>query len=108
MHIRSLADLRAGRAASGRPYLEFQRSDALSVGLYVMAAGGIDRQQPHSEDEVYVVMSGRAQFTAGNETRPVSAGDTIFVAAGVPHRFHDVIDELELIVVFAPPESAAD
>jgi mannose-6-phosphate isomerase-like protein (cupin superfamily) len=77
----------------------------MSVGLYVLRVGDVDRQQPHREDEVYVVMSGRARFTAGDETRDVNIGDTIFVAAGVSHRFHDITEDMQLIVVFAPPES---
>ena len=87
-----------------RPYVELLREDAMSVGLYVLPAGGIDGQSPHTEDEVYVVMSGSAKFTAGDESRAVGAGDAIFVAAGTPHRFHDITDELRLVVVFAPPE----
>ncbi|MEA2676019.1 MAG: hypothetical protein QOJ81_160 [Chloroflexota bacterium] len=105
MDLRSIADLLAEQSASGRAYLEFLRSDALSVGLYVLRVGDIDRQQPHGEDEIYVVMSGRSRFTAGDETRDVVPGDTIFVAAGVPHRFHDITDDMQLIVVFAPPET---
>jgi mannose-6-phosphate isomerase-like protein (cupin superfamily) len=50
-------------------------------------------------------MSGHSRFTAGEKTRDVKPGDTIFVGAGVTHRFHDITDDLELIVVFAPPES---
>jgi quercetin dioxygenase-like cupin family protein len=54
-------------------------------------------------------MSGTALFTAADQTRPVQRGDTLFVAAHVPHRFHDITDELRVIVVFAPPEgSGAD
>lgn len=49
-------------------------------------------------------MAGGALFTAGNETREVRAGDVIFVAAGVPHRFHDISEELRIVVVFAPAE----
>ena len=105
MDLHRLADLLAEQSAAGKPYLEFLRSEALSVGLYVLRAGDVDRQLPHREDEVYVVMAGRSQFAAGEETREVKAGDTIFVAAGVPHRFHDIEAELRLIVVFAPPES---
>jgi mannose-6-phosphate isomerase-like protein (cupin superfamily) len=105
MDRHDLAELGAQRAASGRPYLEFLRSDSMSVGLYVLPAGGVDGQQPHAEDEVYIVMAGSAQFTAGNETRPVNPGQTIYVPAGVPHQFHDIEAELQLIVVFAPPET---
>ena len=87
-------------------YLEFLRVPDLSVGIYALAAGGVDGQQPHTEDEVYVVLAGRSRFTAGGETRDVTPGDTIFVAAGVPHRFHDIAEPLRLIVVFGPAESS--
>jgi len=99
--LSSLLDL---RAASGGPWLEFARSADLSAGLYLIEAGGVDGQAPHTEDEVYVVLSGRARFTAGTETRDVGPGDSIFVAAEVPHRFHDVTEELRVIVVFGPAE----
>jgi mannose-6-phosphate isomerase-like protein (cupin superfamily) len=105
MDLHHLADLLARQSASGRAYLEFLRSDALSVGVYVLRVDDVDRQQPHREDEIYVVVRGSAQFSAGDETRSVGAGDVIFVAAAVAHRFHDITDDLELIVVFAPPES---
>jgi mannose-6-phosphate isomerase-like protein (cupin superfamily) len=102
-----LADLITRRETGGSPYLEFLRSRSLSAGLYVLAAGAVDAQSPHAEDEVYVVLDGRARFTAGDATQTVEAGDTLFVAAGVPHRFHDIEAELRLIVVFAPPEGSS-
>ena len=105
MDLHRLADLLAGQSAGPKAYLEFLRSESLSVGIYVLGVGDVDRQQPHREDEIYVVLSGRSHFTAGDETREVNPGDTIFVAAGVPHRFHDVTADMQLIVVFAPPES---
>jgi len=105
VHAHGIAELGARRAASGRPYLEFLRSEALSAGLYVLESGAVDGQAPHHEDEVYVVLAGRSRFTAGEEVRDVAPGDTIYVAAGVPHRFHDITERLELIVVFAPPET---
>jgi mannose-6-phosphate isomerase-like protein (cupin superfamily) len=106
MNLHQHAGLVTARAASGRPYLEFMRSEAMSAGMYVLPVRGTDLQQPHGEDEIYVVMSGRARFTAGDETRDVVAGDTIYVAAGVPHHFHDITEELRLVVVFAPPEGS--
>jgi quercetin dioxygenase-like cupin family protein len=100
----SLDVLVARQAASGRPYLEFEREESMSVGLYVLAAGAQDPQQPHTEDEVYVVLAGRSAFTAAEEVRDVRPGDVIFVSAGIPHRFHDITEELRVVVVFAPPE----
>lgn len=105
MELEHLAELLSRQQATARPYLEFLRSGAMSVGLYVLDAGAEDRQSPHAEDEMYVVMAGRSRFTAGTETRDVVPGDVIYVPARVVHRFHDIIDGLHLIVVFAPPES---
>jgi len=102
---RGIDELVAERASGLRPYLEFCRSNALSVGVYVLAAGAVDLQLPHREEEVYVVLRGRGRFTAENETTDVAAGDVIYVPSTATHRFHDIVDELALIVVFAPPES---
>jgi mannose-6-phosphate isomerase-like protein (cupin superfamily) len=100
----SLAHLLEEHRRSGRPYLEFLRSRSLSAGLYVLPAGATDEQSPHTEDEVYLVVAGASLFTAGEETREVRAGDVLYVAAGVAHRFHDISDDLRVLVVFAPPE----
>jgi quercetin dioxygenase-like cupin family protein len=105
MDLHHLADLLAQQSTAGRAHLEFLRSGSLSVGLYVLRVGDVDRQEPHREDEIYVVMAGQSRFSAGDEVRNVNPGDTIFVAAGVPHHFHDIVDELHLLVVFAPPET---
>ena len=101
-----LADLVARGAASGRPYLEFLRVPDLSVGLYVLDVGDVDRQSPHSEDEAYVVMSGRSRFRMGDEDVSVGPGSTLFVAAGVGHRFHDVVERLVILVAFGPAEGS--
>jgi mannose-6-phosphate isomerase-like protein (cupin superfamily) len=93
------------RALNRKPYLEFLRVDAMSAGLYVLPAGGTDLQRPHHEDEMYYVVRGRARFRAGDDDREVSAGNVLFVAAGVEHHFYDVAEELALLVCFAPAES---
>lgn len=90
--------------ASDGPWLEFLRVADASAGLYHLKAGADDRQQPHSEDEVYVVMAGRARFEAGPDETDVSTGSVLYVAAGEPHRFRDVTEDLTVLVLFAPPE----
>ena len=66
---------------SDKAYLEFLRSRSLSVGLYVLPRGAADQQSPHTEDEVYYVLSGSAQFRAGDEERAVQSGSVLFVQA---------------------------
>ena len=104
MHAFDLPDLLARHAAAGRLYHEFLRVPDLSVGLYVLPAGDTDPQQPHTEDEVYYVVSGRGAIRVGAEDRPVQAGSIVYVAANVEHRFHDVVEDLIILVFFAPAE----
>ncbi len=85
-------------------YDEFIRRESLSVGVYTLAAGARDPQQPHSEDEVYYVVSGRGAITVAGEERAVETGSVVFVAAGVEHRFHSIQNDLVVLVFFAPAE----
>ncbi len=104
VHI-NLSEIDRQRVDNGKSYREFLREQAMSAGLYVLPAHGLDLQRPHQQDEMYYVVRGRARFQSGSEDREVSAGSVIFVPAEVEHRFHDITEELGVLVVFAPPES---
>ena len=106
MQAWELSDIDRSRAAEQRLYREFLRVPDLSAGLYVLDAGATDPQSPHSEDELFYVVGGRGSITVGEETRNVEAGSLVFVAATVPHRFHDIVERLEILVVFGPAEDS--
>jgi mannose-6-phosphate isomerase-like protein (cupin superfamily) len=89
---------------TGRLYAEFLREPSLSAGIYRLPAGSTDPQQPHTEDELYCVISGRGQFQLETDHAPVEAGSVIFVPAGAEHRFHSIEADLIILVVFAPAE----
>lgn len=91
--------------AAGDPWIEFQRSVDLSTGLYVLEAGEVDEQEPHSEDEIYVCTAGRARFVTPSGECDVRAGSVIFVPAREEHRFVDITERLQLVVVFGPAEA---
>ena len=99
-----LSQILGQRADSQKAYLEFLRTTTLSLGVYVLPAGGVDPQNPHTEDEVYYVVSGRGTVIVADEERRVGPGSLIFGAARVEHRFHLIEEELTLLVFFAPPE----
>jgi mannose-6-phosphate isomerase-like protein (cupin superfamily) len=88
-------------------WAEHLRVGALSVGTYSIPAGAPDHQEPHSEDEIYVVVSGRGAFEAAGSRVEVGPGSTLYVAAHEVHRFVDVSEDLVAVVVFAPPEGSA-
>jgi mannose-6-phosphate isomerase-like protein (cupin superfamily) len=107
----TLEEVRAGRVASGKRYLEFLRIPAMSAGLYALAAGAEDTQSPHNEDELYYVVRGHGKFRIGDGAASparvveVASGDTLFVAARVTHKFFEITEDLELLVFFAPAET---
>ncbi len=90
---------------SGRPYLPFLRVPTLSSGLYKLPKGGEDKQQPHTQDEVYYVIAGKAVLSVGEEETLVKPGSVIFVRAGVEHRFHSIEEDLQVLVFFSAAES---
>jgi len=91
---------------AGHNYFELIRVPAMSAGLYVLQPGEPDQQKPHQEDELYYVVGGRATIRVADEDRPVVPGSVIFVGAGVEHHFHSIQAELQVLVVFAPAETA--
>jgi mannose-6-phosphate isomerase-like protein (cupin superfamily) len=97
-------DLSVVRGRSGKLYHEFLRVPAMSAGLYQLAAGAEDPQQPHTEDELYFIVSGRAHLRVGAEDVAVETGSLVFVAARVEHRFHSITEDLSVLVFFAPAE----
>src|SRR3982750_4143550 len=99
-----ISQLISERKRSERLYLEFLRKPSLSMGVYELAAGALDPQKPHTEDEVYYVVSGRAMAQIGEKARPVQDGSIIYVPANLEHRFHTITEDLTLLVFFAPAE----
>ncbi len=99
-----LPDIIAAREQTGHLYHEFLRVPTMSVGLYQLKAGSSDLQEPHTEDEVYYIVRGRAQIQVGEEHASVEPGSLVFVAANIEHRFHTIIEDLTVLVFFAPAE----
>ncbi len=104
MNAFEMTTLLEEQAQSGRLYLEFLHVPSLSMGIYRLPAGGVDPQSPHTEDEVYCVVSGKALIQVDDEDRSVGASSVVYVAANVPHRFHAIEEDLTLLVFFAPAE----
>ena len=87
-------------------YLEFLNVPALNCGVYSLAAGSTDMQAPHDEDEVYLVLSGKACMRLGNEDRNIGPGSLLYVGASTEHSFFEIEEDMTLLVMFAasPPE----
>jgi len=88
--------------AAGKEFATMFRHGTLEVELY--RPRGVDRQQPHTRDEVYVVVSGSGVFLNGGRREPFQPGEVLFAPAGVEHRFEDFSDDFVTWVFFYGPE----
>ena len=104
MQAFELTQLISQQKSGDKLYLEFLRVPDLSMGLYVLPAGDTDPQSPHTEDEVYYVVDGKAKIKVGEEDRVVEAGSIVYVEKHIEHRFHSIEEELKVLVFFAPAE----
>jgi|SRR6516164_6820209 len=98
----ALTEAAARLAGEPEPYITLFRRGDFSVELY--APCGIDEQEPHDQDEAYIVASGTGMFSRGEERVPFQPGDFLFAAAGVPHRFEEFTDDFQTWVVFFGPQ----
>jgi mannose-6-phosphate isomerase-like protein (cupin superfamily) len=104
MSVFTASELLQTHADSGRLYYEFLKVQALSTGIYRLPAGAVDPQGPHTEDEIYFVIEGKADIRIGREVHEVDAGSVVYVPAQVKHRFENITKDLMLLVFFAPAE----
>ncbi len=85
--------------AAGGGYEVVHESPGVELGVYVLVAPEPDRQQPHDDDEVYVVLEGTGVLEVEGKSVPVSEGDAVFVEAGADHRF-TAYEHLAVLVIF--------
>jgi mannose-6-phosphate isomerase-like protein (cupin superfamily) len=85
--------------AAGGGYEVVHESAGLEVGVYVLVAPEPDRQLPHADDEIYVVLEGTGVLTVEGQDVPVQEGAAVFVEAGADHRF-SAYEQLAVLVIF--------
>ena len=83
-------------------FVDVLRHGTLNVEIY--APEKVDRQTPHTRDEVYVILRGEGMFINGEQRHAFQAGDVLFVPAGVEHRFENFSEDFLTWVIFYGPE----
>jgi mannose-6-phosphate isomerase-like protein (cupin superfamily) len=86
-HAFAVREVQKRLAAGSGGYETVHRSPGLEIGVYVLVAPEPDTQEPHADDEVYVVLEGRGTLEVEGQVFHVSEGDSLFVQAGAEHRF---------------------
>lgn len=99
MHAFGVASVVEKLRAAGGGYEIVHESPGLELGVYVLVAPEADRQQPHEDDEIYVVLEGSGVLEVEDEQVPVHEGDAVFVEAGADHRF-TAYEQLAVLVMF--------
>lgn len=100
-HLILAEALKALEALHGTDYATLFEHGSLEMGIF--CPRGLDTQEPHARDEVYMVISGHGYFHNGGAYQACSAGDVLFVAAGVEHRFEEFSDDFATWVIFYGP-----
>src|SRR5207248_5871441 len=99
VHAFGVAEVKDRLVAAGGGYEIVHESPGIELGVYVLVAPEPDRQQPHADDEVYVVLEGSGVLDVEGESIPVKEGDAVFVEAGADHRF-SAYEQLSVLVIF--------
>lgn len=89
-------------AKTASPFLNLFEHGTLSVEVYKPEK--VDLQQPHSRDEVYIIISGNGEFLNDGTRTTFKPGDFLFVPAGIEHRFENFTDDFSTWVLFYGPE----
>ena len=82
-------------------FIKLFEHGSLEIELYKPDV--VDYQQPHTRDEIYVIIEGSGDFILEEERFPFNKGDVIFVPAGDDHRFVDFTDDFATWVMFYGP-----
>jgi mannose-6-phosphate isomerase-like protein (cupin superfamily) len=98
----ALSEAREHLAHVPETFVELFRRGEFSIELF--APVGIDTQQPHVQDEAYVVITGSGVFRRGEERVSFEPGDVLFVAAGVAHAFETFTGNFQTWVIFFGPK----
>ena len=96
-----LAKVDEERVEKKANWQEFFRNDTMYLGLYEVKSDQVDRQEPHSFDEIYYVLEGNGLLRVEDEDVRVGKGAVVFVAANAKHRFHSLEEDLKLLVFFS-------
>jgi mannose-6-phosphate isomerase-like protein (cupin superfamily) len=98
-HAFDIESVKERLAAGSGGYEVVHRSDGMEIGVYVLVAPEPDRQQPHEDDEVYVVLEGTGTLEIDGKQVDLREGHAVFVPAGAEHRFVGY-EQLSVLVLF--------
>jgi quercetin dioxygenase-like cupin family protein len=80
------------------------RGEQLFTGLNCFEAGQGQRVHTHADaDKFYLLLSGKARMSVGDEVAIAAAGELVWAPAGVPHGVLEALERTVMLVAMAPP-----
>ncbi|MBK1617533.1 cupin domain-containing protein [Lamprobacter modestohalophilus] len=98
-----LPELMSQQDANATRFKELLRTPSLSCSLYHIPAGSKEMQSAHEEDELYLVLEGRARLRVEDEDHHVEKGTMMYVRTACDHAFFDIEEDLSVLVFFGAP-----
>lgn len=98
-----LSELLAKTDRGGVRFHEFLRTPSLSCSIYHLPAGSKEMQSAHEEDELYLVLEGRARLRVEEDEHAVEKGTLMYVHAACDHTFFDIDEDLTVLAFFGAP-----
>lgn len=98
-----LPELLSRQDAKATRFKELLRTPSLSCSLYQIAAGSKEMQSAHEEDELYLVLEGRARLRVEDEDHRVEKGTLMYVRTACDHAFFDIEEDLTVLAFFGTP-----
>ena len=78
--------------------------ERLFVGLNCFEPGQTQRLHTHAgADKFYLIVSGRAVMTVGDDTREAGPGTVVWAPADVAHGVSEALERTVMLVGIAPP-----
>jgi len=99
VHSFEIAAVKQRLRSAGGGYEVVHESAGIELAVYVLVAPEADRQQPHADDEIYVVLEGSGVLQVEDNEVPVREGSAVFVEAGADHRF-TAYEHPSVLVIF--------
>jgi quercetin dioxygenase-like cupin family protein len=98
--IDRVATFDAGKTAKA----DLFKGERLFVGVNCFEPGQSQRTHVHAgADKFYLVVSGRALMTVGEETEEAGPGTVVWAPADVPHGVAEALERTVMLVAIAPP-----
>ncbi len=82
-------------------HIDIFDTESMTVEMGIHPPESTALRNPHTEDELYYILSGTGKIRVGDEVYPATPGDVIYVEQGVEHDFFDIEEELQTLIVFA-------